>query len=262
MTKVLDLAESEIGYHEQGDNLTKYAAEMDSYAGFYNGPKNGYAWCDVFVDWLFVHSFGVDIGREMLCQPYNSAGAGCLYSAQYYRQAGRWFTSPQPGDQIFFSYSAGEISHTGIVEKVAGGAVYTIEGNTSDRVAEKCYSLSSSFIVGYGRPRWELASGMNVDGQEEETAEAPKPDIPAGATYSVTLPYIREGDTGATVERLQTLLIARGYYCGGRISGGHEQPDGEFGPATFKTVKSFQKIVKIDADGVVGADTMRALLTT
>lgn len=175
INKVLDLAESEIGYHEQGNNFTKYAAEMDSYAGFYNGPKDGFAWCDVFVDWLFVHSFGVDIGREMLCQPFNSAGAGCLYSAQYYKAAGRWFTSPQPGDQIFFSYSAGKISHTGIVERVAGGAVYTIEGNTSDRVAEKCYSLSSSFIVGYGRPRWELASNVSADTKPEE----PKPQQPA-----------------------------------------------------------------------------------
>ena len=258
INKVLDLAESEIGYHEQGDNFTKYAAEMDSYAGFYNGPKDGYAWCDVFFDWLFVHSFGVDIGREMLCQPFNSAGAGCSFSAQYYKAAGRWFTSPQPGDQIFFSYSAGEISHTGIVERVAGGAVYTIEGNTSDRVAEKCYSLSSSFIVGYGRPRWELVSNVSVDAKPEE----PKPQQTAGETCMATLPTLREGDTGVAVERVQTLLIARGYHCGGRTVGGREQPDGEFGPSTANAVKSLQKIVKIAEDGVVGADTYRAILTT
>lgn len=259
ITKVLDLAESEVGYHEQGTNFTKYAAELDSYAGFYNGPKDGYAWCDVFFDWLFVHSFGVDIGREMLCQPMMSAGAGCLYSAQYYKQAGRWFTSPQPGDQIFFSYSAGEISHTGIVERIAGGAVYTIEGNTSDMVAEKCYSLSSSFIVGYGRPRWELAADLKDDGTKPAPQETPKPQVP---TCTVTLPILQRGDTGTAVERLQTLLIARGYNCGGRTAGGREIPDGDFGPSTEKSVKAVQKNAGITDDGIVGSNTFCALLTT
>jgi len=67
----------------------------------------------------------------MLCQPQRSAGAGCLYSAQYYKSAGCWYTSPQPGDQIFF-YSSGSINHTGIVEKIEGSNVITIEGNTAD----------------------------------------------------------------------------------------------------------------------------------
>ena len=253
--KVLDLAKSEVGYHETGDNWTKYAEEMDSYAGFYNGPKQNAPWCDVWVDWLFVKSFGVDTGREMLCQPYLSAGAGCLYSAQYYKSAGRWFTSPQPGDQIFFSYSAGEISHTGIVTKVVGGTVYTIEGNTSDRVAEKVYSLASSFIVGFGRPRWDLVAEM-------DDVPTPTPAEPEGPTYTVTLPQLQKGSAGVAVERLQSLLIARGYNCGGRFINGIEHPDADFGPATEKAVKAVQKQAGIAEDGIVGSDTMRVLLTT
>ena len=255
ITKVLDLAESEVGYHEEGDNLTKYAAELDSYAGFYNGPKDGFAWCDVFVDWLFVKSFGVDIGREMLCQPLFSAGAGCLYSAQYYKQAGRWFTSPQPGDQVFFSYSSGEVSHTGIVTKVAGGAVYTVEGNTSDKVGEKCYFLSSSFIIGYGRPRWELAADMAKDETASET-----PATPDWQTCAVGLPVLKRGNKGAPVERLQTLLIARGYNCGGRVINGREVPDGDFGPATEQTIVSFQRSNALEQDGCVGQRTWETLI--
>ena len=258
INKVLDLAESEIGYHEQGTNWTKYAAEMDSYAGYYNGPKDGYAWCDVFVDWLFVKCFGVDIGREMVCQPLNSLGAGCLYSAQYYKQAGRYFLTPQPGDQIFFSYSAGEVSHTGIVQKVTGGVVYTIEGNSSDMVANKCYSVSSNFIVGYGRPRWDLAANL----KESNEPPAPEPAKPQGPSYTVTLPLLQRGDNGTPVERLQMLLIARGYNCGGRIAGGREIPDGDFGPSTEKAVKAVQRNAEITDDGIVGSDTMRVLLTT
>lgn len=256
VTKVLDLAESEIGYHEQGTNWTKYAEEMDSYAGFYNGPKQNAPWCDLWVDWLFVKCFGVDTGREMLCQPFNSAGAGCLYSAQYYKQAGRWFATPQPGDQIFFSYSAGEISHTGIVQKVAGGVVYTIEGNTSDQVANKCYSVSSSFIVGYGRPRWELAANLKESGSPTPDPEPQKPSC------TLSLPILSKGSANVNVERVQTLLIARGYNCGGRFVNGIERPDGDFGPTTEKAVMAVQKAAGIVADGIVGADTYMVLLTT
>lgn len=174
--KVLDLARSEIGYHEKASNnqlndptansgsanWTKYAEYLDSFAGFYNGPKNGYAWCDVFVDYLFVKCFGFDIGRKMLYQPLNSAGAGCLYSAQYYKDAGAWHTNaPRAGDQIFFSYSAGEYSHTGIVESVSGDTVTTIEGNTSDSVGRRYYNIGNRQIAGYGRPDWGLAKTEN-----------------------------------------------------------------------------------------------------
>ena len=115
--KVLDLARAEIGYREKasnsglddktanagGANWTKYARDLDR-TNWYNGGKNGYAWCDIFYDWLFYKCFGDPLGRNMLCQPIGSAGAGCLYSAQYYKSAGRWVTnSPQPGDQIFFT---------------------------------------------------------------------------------------------------------------------------------------------------------------
>ena len=175
--EVLDLAISEIGYHEKASNSqlndktansgsanwTKYAEYIDSYAGFYNGPKNGYAWCDVFYDYLFVKTFGEKLGREMLCQPEKSAGAGCLYSAQYYQQAGRWHkNAPQPGDQIFFSYSPGEYSHTGIVEEVNGDTVTTIEGNTSDSVGRRTYNIANASIAGYGTPKWSLAEDWVV----------------------------------------------------------------------------------------------------
>ena len=74
------------------------------------------------------------------------------------------------------------------------------------------------------------------------------------------MPELREGDTGVPVERLQTLLIGRGYYCGGRSYGGREQPDGEFGPATTVAVNDLQLASGICQDGVVGSDTWSALI--
>lgn len=277
--RVLEIARAEIGYREKNSaaglddktanagsgNYTKYARDLDAIPGFYNGPKQGFAWCDCWFDWLLVKAFGADLGRRMLCQPENSAGAGCYYSALYYRQAGRFHDSkPEPGDQIFFTYQAGEVSHTGIVEAVSGGIVTTIEGNSSDGVVRRSYAYGSRVIYGYGQPDWSLAASVDVDPEqaEEDPKPEPAPAPPAQKTYTVTLPELRRGDAGAAVERLQTLLIGRGYYCGGRLYSGREQPDGEFGPATEVAVLDVQEAGRLTKDGIVGADTMRELLTT
>lgn len=276
--RVLEIARAEIGYREKnsaaglddktanagGGNYTKYARDLDAIPGFYNGAKQSFPWCDCWYDWLLLKAFGPDLGRRMLCQPENSAGAGCYYSTLYYRQAGRFHDSkPEPGDQIFFTYQAGEVSHTGIVEAVSGGIVTTIEGNSSDSVCRRSYAIGSSTIYGYGRPDWSLAASVDADPEPaEEDPQDPEPAAPAGKTYTVTLPELRRGDTGAAVERLQTLLIGRGYYCGGRLFSGREQPDGEFGPATEVAVLDVQEAGRLTKDGIVGANTMRELLTT
>ena len=102
-------------------------------------------------------------------------------------------------------------------------------------------------------------STPDTGGQEAAPAPQPAP-APSGPSCTVTLPELRQGDTGTPVERLQTLLISRGYYCGGRSYGGREQPDGEFGPATEVAVKDLQLSVGISQDGVVGSDTWPALI--
>jgi len=275
VNRVLAIARKEIGYREKNSasglddpqanagcgNWTKYARDLDRIGNFYNGPKQGFAWCDVFVDWCFVAAFGPETGRKMIFQPPGSAGAGCAFSLSYYQQAGHFHPgAPAPGDQIFYTYAAGEISHTGIVEKVDGGTVTAIEGNTSDGVGRRSYSLGDSRIAGYGTPDWSLVSSVSTPDTE---SQPPAEDTNVtGKTCKVTLPELRQGDTGTPVEKLQTLLISRGYYCGGRSYGGREQPDGEFGPATEVAVKDLQMAAKITQDGVVGSDTWSALITT
>ena len=176
--KLINIANAEIGYLEKksnkdldsktanagNGNYTKYARDLDNIPNFYNGKKNGYAWCDVFVDWLFVQAFGVDKAKELLLQPNGSLGAGCTYSARYYKNANQYHKTPKVGDQIFFTNSKGSIVHTGIVYKVDNTYVYTIEGNTSSdegvvenggSVNDKKYKLSYSRIDGYGRPKYD-----------------------------------------------------------------------------------------------------------
>ena len=80
-------------------------------------------------------------------------------------------------------------------------------------------------------------------------------------TCKVDLPQLKNGAVGSAVMNAQILLIAKGYYCGGRIVSGRECADGEFGPTTEKSVKSFQTKRNLTADGIIGSDTWKALLT-
>ena len=148
-----------------GGLWNKFARDLDALGDFYNGKKNGYDWCDVFVDWCFVTAFGRAEAQLLLCQPDRSLGAGTGYSLNYFKQKGRLFSSPEPGDQIFFG-DAKSTWHTGIVVKVEGGFVHTIEGNAGEPSAVRAcrYKLAGKTIKGYGRPDWSLAP----EGKEED----------------------------------------------------------------------------------------------
>ena len=200
---VIAVAVAQIGYKEKASNsslddktanagsanYTKYARDFDQkYPNWYNGKKNGYAWCDMFVDWCFLTAFGYEKALALLCQPEKSCGAGCTYSLRYYKAKGQFHTSnPQPGDQIFFGTSLDNATHTGIVESVDKKQVHTIEGNTSNQVARRNYSLSNSRILGYGRPAYDGAS-----------VETPQPvtepeTVPFLVRVSITDLNIRKG---------------------------------------------------------------------
>lgn len=168
--KLLKIAAAEIGYKEKETNsqldnpganagdedYTKYARDLAA-AGYYQASKQGFAWCDMFVDWCFLQLCGSKAAAEdMICQT-GLYGAGCEWSAQYYREQGRFFTrDPKPGDQIFFD----DYAHTGIVERIENGVITTIEGNTSNMVARRTYSVGSKSIDGYGRPKYAVENSV------------------------------------------------------------------------------------------------------
>ena len=179
ITKVIRIAEAEVGYKEKASNkdlnsktanagsgnYTKYGREMHSiYPKTMDFPA---AWCDAFVDWCFYTAFGKVLAPKMLCGTFDDY---TVNSANFYKKAGRWFTSPEIGDQIFFKNSGG-ICHTGIVYEIHDGNVYTIEGNKSNAVRQCFYPLRHSSIAGYGRPKWDLASGNIPTKSIEEIAK-------------------------------------------------------------------------------------------
>lgn len=250
--KILDIANAEVGYLEKasnnnlddkianaGDkNYTKYAEEMDTLK-VYNGPKQGYAWCNVFIDWCFYKALGIDRARELLI----GFSAGCTQDYNWFKSKGQIVPGPQIGDLVFF----GDISHIGIIENVDNDRIYTIEGNTSNaaeliinggQVAKKSYLKTSKYIYGYARPKY------NEEGQTTDENNVSNEII-----YSL----IKKSSKGNLVSIAQEKLIVKGYKLP------HFGADGYFGDETEEVVKQLQRDAGITVDGIIGNDTWEVL---
>lgn len=166
--RVLALAEAEVGYHEKASGDLKYLYTKDQNNGDANYTKYGYEmskypkmdypaqWCDCFCDYIMLHAFGPEIAQKVICGSFNDYTPD---SSNFYKKAGRWSTTPHRGDQAFFRNSE-RICHTGLVYKVDGKKVYTIEGNAGNVVCKKSYKLTDSYIAGFGQPKYSEAANV------------------------------------------------------------------------------------------------------
>ena len=248
----LDLATANAGVN----NWTKYARDL-WLVGYYNGNKNGYEWCDIFVDWVFYKAFGKTEGQLLECQT-GELGAACPYSAGYYKAQGRYDRNPRIGDQVFFQ-RGGKLVHTGIVVEVTAKQIVAVEGNSSNRVKKNTYDRSSAYIAGYGHPKYtDTSLSAAASGSSAGTTIAEN----YGAAVTVQLNVLRVGSTGAQVKAVQRILYARGI----RDDSNREiQVDGIYGADTKAAVVKLQRqLFPTDSsqwDGVVGAKTWEMMLT-
>lgn len=265
--KVIQVATNEIGYLEKKsnsqldsktanagkNNYTKYnrdymAWDKQGVIDIPNGSIN-MEWCAAFVSWIFVIAFGLKAAAALLCgglHCYTPTGASRFKKAGRYIKRGEG--KPQKGDVVFFfSSTKGRIGHVGIVYKVSGNYVYTIEGNTSGAstlvtngggVKKKSYKLTSTYIDGYGRP--DYAS------------------IESGTGEVVALELgdrlLENGCEGDDVKDLQEALINLGYDLG------KWGADGDFGDATEMAVEAFQKDHGCEVDGQYGSKSHAAMV--
>lgn len=157
----LSVALSQYGYHEgastaelhgknatSAGNFTEYGYAFGKISGTYS-----YAWCAVFAWWCLSQAGEGDSA--------GGAFSSCSLWIARLRELGQYTArsahTPKMGDLIFFR-SAGvsrASDHVGLVLDVRGGRVYTVEGNSSERVALRSYALTDTYIVGYGRPDYE-----------------------------------------------------------------------------------------------------------
>ena len=222
--KLVSWANAQVGYREGDNNYNKYAENADLQKLYGWKPQNE-PWCDTFVDTGFVECFGLEMASKLTYQPIGKGSAACRYSAGFYSAHEAFYQSPEVGDQVFF-YADGGINHTGIVVQVGMGAIETIEGNSSDTVARRSYSISSTNIAGYGRPDWGAVADEDAPATPEPQPLAPK---------ITGLLVLQRGDKGEVVRAAQFLLNGR------KCSVGIWGADGEFGPATESATLAFQR---------------------
>ena len=225
--KIIETALAEIGVKESpaNSNRQKYGKEYG---------VNGTAWCCQFVWWVFKHA-----GAAALFYGGKKT-AYCPTLMQYYKDKGQIVKKDfKPGDIIFFDFNGnGQPDHVGIVERVVGNSVYTIEGNTAvgndtngGQVMRR--TRSGKAILCAARPKY--------DKNEKESCE-------------VKLETLKKGCEGASVKALQTLLIGYGYDCG------RHGADGDFGADTDRAVRDYQGKNELTVDGEVGKNTWSKLL--
>lgn len=224
--KVVALALSQVGTREGANNWNKFAADP-VITRYYGNNMQNLPWCDIFVDWIFLTCFGFDIGSKMLY----GASAACATSAQYFKNAGAFYKSPQLGDQSFY-YSNGGINHTGIVVEI-GDVYYTaVEGNYSDQVSKVRHRLNGSDTAGFGRPDWKLVQGSELKDDKETVSTGNSQNVNL-EDHRLVLPLIMQGSKGPAVTLAQQLLNMRHFT--------ELDVDGEFGRLTRITVIEFQK---------------------
>lgn len=236
--KLVAWCKGQIGYVEGENNYNKYADKWTA-AGGWNAQNQ--PWCDIFVDCGFIECFGIEYASKLTYQPKGGFSALCSASANYYKNNGAWFSTPDIGDQVFFNLSGG-INHTGIVIGVSGGMITTVEGNSSDAVRRNSYYLGNSYIAGFGRPNWSVFSNSSAPsvstGENPNNSETPnssaKPSIKT-CQVALDLPVIEYGAENMWVKLMQTALIARGFNCGWYGA------DGEYGQQTKIALFQFQQ---------------------
>ena len=117
--------------------------EADGSADKFLGGSSSSAtpWCAAFTQYALENS----IGKENLPDWYNNIGNKwyCRNIQHAAQQAGAVVSAndAQPGDLVTFG--GDPAGHIGIVLKVENGVVYTVEGNTSNRVATRQYSVNN-----------------------------------------------------------------------------------------------------------------------
>ncbi len=182
---IVAVAETQIGYHEGASNETKYSHWLGPIDGY---PVNGYGypWCHTFVSWcanqagipktVVPYTAGTVVGRQFFI---NDDVALWEVSAAYDPDSDYYI--PQRGDIIYFGEGSSPC-HVGIVTDCDGGTVCTVEGNSSDQVIRRSYSLTDSGIIGYGVPDYEgeiLPDPGHVMNEEEAAGRT----IPDGEYY-------------------------------------------------------------------------------
>ena len=178
---VVRIALTQLGYHEGNSNAdfaggntsgsrnfveyNRLHGKLDNSEG--NGVSYGYYWCAAFSTWCAAQA-GV---ADSIVPTSNFTGVSTQRLRTWFINNAKYYTrgnyTPITGDYIFFkdANAAVPTTHVGLVLYVKGNTVYTIEGNAGglDCVALREYSLTNTYIVGYGVPNYTTGTALSFD---------------------------------------------------------------------------------------------------
>lgn len=148
-SEIVLVAKAQIG-NEGGDKFWKWY-----------GFEEHVHWCACYVSWCANECNYIEKGII----PKFSV---CSEGINWFKEKNEWHDRggsyyPIVGDIIFFDWyddngnQDGTSDHVGIVTRtdITNRTIYTIEGNTSNKCAERMYSFDDAQVMGYGSPKYE-----------------------------------------------------------------------------------------------------------
>ena len=148
-SEIILVAKAQIG-NEGGDKFWKWY-----------GFEEHVHWCACYVSWCANECGYIDKG---IIPKF----ALCTDGINWFKEKDEWHDRgesyyPIIGDIIFFDWKDengnqdGTSDHVGIVTRtdLVNRTIYTIEGNTSNKCAERMYSFDDVQVMGYGSPKYE-----------------------------------------------------------------------------------------------------------
>ena len=142
---VIKLAESELGYLEKALTYYKQLGKdclypKTKYAGDSNVTKYAYetghyksvgwaAWCQTFIAYIYMKTFGKELANKMLCGKLASASTMEVKNAFLAKGREVPLKDAKAGDIVYRSRNGG--GHVGLVKGWKNGKIWTIEGNSS-----------------------------------------------------------------------------------------------------------------------------------
>ena len=207
-------AENEIGYHEEGVNITKFG----DWAGC-PGDK----WCAAFAAWAIAQAFDKQKSSAVKaiydCPNVNY----CPTLEATYKGANKWFDEPEVGDEVI--YSNGSVAtHTGIVTSVDKNAktFESTEGNSNDQVRKITHTSykdgpANHHVIGFGRPDYTGANATVTSNDNDKNQGSMTTDSGYSAAGSGLM---RRGGSSGLLRQAAPSRFAYGSFKGQRFKYG------------------------------------------
>lgn len=201
---VVDLARSWIGKNESDESYKVIVDTYNSFEGkFPRGIKMEYGWAWCACTWSAI---AIKLGYTDV-MPIEIS---CYYLIEAAKRMGCWVESdsyiPAPADGILYDWDddgygddTGAPEHVGIIEKVANGKIFVIEGNKNHAVGRREIPIDGRYIRGFITPRYD------------ETEEEEGPEIPEIPTQRVDA--TQYADKGPDEDIAGKYRVTTSLYC-------------------------------------------------